>query len=95
MSQIFDSTDERYITRYVTGQMRSVIVQRTFRIWYIFVLSVIHPFLYGSPLVDSSLPVACPLHNTYALLLRFCAPYTFREDPHRHRDDFHHRINTG
>ena len=22
-----------------------------------------------------------------------CAPYTFSDDLHRHRDDFHHRIN--
>ena len=44
-----------------------------------------------SPLVDSSLFLTCPLHMRYACVL--CATYTFCEDPHRHRDDFHRRIN--
>ena len=77
--------------------VRSVIVQRTFcpfLIRYICVLSVIHPLLIRqSPLVDRSLSVTYPLHMSYACVL--CAPYTFREDPHRHRDDFHHRTSTG
>ena len=79
MNQIFDSTDERYTVHHLTGQVRSVIVQRTFcplHIRYIFVLSVIHPLLIRqSPLVDRSL-----LHMPYSCIL--CAPYTFREDPH-------------
>ena len=48
MNQIFDSTDERYSIRNLTGQVRSVIVQLTFyplHMRYIFVLSVIHPLL--------------------------------------------------
>ena len=69
MNQIFDSTGERYTIRYLTGQVRSVIVQRTFcalHIRYIFVLSVIHPLLIRqSPLVDRFLSVS------YALLMRF------------------------
>ena len=43
MNQTFDSTDERYTIRHLTGQVPSVIVQRTFfqlHIRYIFVLSV-------------------------------------------------------
>ena len=84
MNQIFYSTDERYTVRHLTGQVRSVIAQRTFcplHIRYIFVLSVIHPLLIRqSPLVDSSL-----LHMPYSCIL--CAPYTFREDPHSHRND--------
>ena len=97
MNQIFDSTNERFIIRHLTGQVRSVNVQRTFcplLIRYIFVLSVIHPLLIRqSPLVDRSLFVTGPLHMRYSCVL--CAPYTFREDPHHHRDDFHHRMNTG
>ena len=84
MNQIFDSTDERYTIRHLTGQVRSVIVQRTFcplHIRYIFVLSVIHPLLIRqSPLVDRSLSVTCPLHMRSSCVL--CATYTFREDPH-------------
>ena len=30
INEIFDSTDERYSIRHLTGQMRSVIVQRNF-----------------------------------------------------------------
>ena len=74
----------------MTGQVRSVIVQRTFcplYIWYILVLSVIHPLLIRqSPLDDRSLSVTCPLHMRYSCVL--CAPYTFCKDPH-------HRMNTG
>ena len=94
MSQILDSTDERYITRDRSNAFcdRSTNVSNMVHIRFVRYTSVL---IRQSPLVDSSLPVACPLHNTYALLLRFCAPYTFREDPHRRRDDFHHRINTG
>ena len=88
MNQIFDSTDERYTVRHLTGQVRSVIVQRRFcplHIRYIFVLSVIHPLLIRqSPLVDR------PLSVTYALLMHFCAPYTFREDPYSHRNNLQH-----
>ena len=43
MNQIFDSTEKRYIICHLTGQVRSVIVQRTFcalHIRYIFLLSV-------------------------------------------------------
>ena len=69
MNQIFDSTDERYSIRHLTGLVRFVIVQRTFfplHIWYIFVLSVIHPLLIRqSTLVDRYLSVE------YALLMRF------------------------
>ena len=39
-NEIFDSTEERYTIRHLTGQVRSVIIQRTFcplYIWYIFV----------------------------------------------------------
>ena len=77
--------------------VRSVIVQRTFCPFlkrYICVLSVIHPLLIRqSPLVDLFLSVSCPLHMRYSCVL--CAPCTFAEDPHRHRDNFHHRMNTG
>ena len=66
MNQIFDSTDERYTIRHLTGQVRSVIVQRTFcslHIRLIFVLSVLNPLLIRqSSLVDRSLFVTCPLH---------------------------------
>ena len=90
MNQFFASTDERYTIRHLTGQVRSVIVQRTFcplHIRYIFVLSIIHPLLIRqSPLVDRSLSVTCPLHLRYACVL--CAPYTFH-------DDFHRRMYTG
>ena len=86
MNQIFDSTDERYTIRHLTGQVRSVIVQRTFcplHIRYMFVLSIMHSLLiWQSPLVDGSLSVTCPLHMRYSCVL--CAPYTFREDPHCH-----------
>ena len=97
MNQSFASTDERYTIRHLAGQVLSVIVQRTFcplHIRYIFVLSVIHPLLIRQcPLVDRSLSVTCPLHMRYLCVL--CGPYTFLEDPHRHRDDFHHQMNTG
>ena len=33
------------------------------------------------------------LSAPYALLVRLCAPYKFRDDLHRRRDDFLHRIN--
>ena len=92
---IFDSIDERYSIRHLIGQVRSVIVQRTLYplyIRYIFVLSVIHLLLIRqSRLVDRSLSVSCPLNMRYSCVL--CTPYTFREEPHRHRDTFHHRIN--
>ena len=62
----------------------SVFVQRTFcpfRIRYIFVLSVIHP------LHVRELTVLCPL------LVRYVCVFTdFRDDLHRHRGDFYHRI---
>ena len=48
MKQIYDSNDEGYTIQHLTGQVRSVIVQRTFcplHIRYIFVLSVIHQLL--------------------------------------------------
>ena len=92
MNQIFDLTDERYSIRHLTGQVRSVIVQRTFyplHIRYMFVLSVIHPLL----IRQSTLVVTCPLNMRYSCVL--CAPYTFREDPHHNRDNFHHRMTTG
>ena len=87
MNQMFDSTDERYSIRHLAGQVRSVIVKRTFdplHIRYIFVLSVIHPLVIRqSTLVDHSLSVTCPFkYMRYPCVL--CAPYTFREDPHRH-----------
>ena len=94
LSTKFDSTDERYTIHHLTGQVCSVIVQRTFcpsHIRYIVSLSRIHPLLIlQSPLVDLSLSVACPLHMPYSCIL--CSPCTFHEDPHRHRDDFHQRI---
>ena len=97
MNQIFDSTEERYTFRYLTGQVRSVIVQHSFcplHIRTIFVLSVIHPLLIRqSSLVDRSLSATCPLHMRYSCILG--APYTSRKDPHRHGDGFHHRTNTG
>ena len=71
MNQIFDSAEE-----ILTGQVRSVIVQRTFyplHVRYIFVLSVIHTLLIRqSPLVDCSLPATCPLHVRYSCVL--CVP---------------------
>ena len=96
MNQIFDSTEGRYSIRHLTGQVRSVIVPRTFcplHIRYIFVLSVLYPLLIRQcPLVDRSLSVAYPLLMRYSCVL--CAPYTFCEDLHRHRDNFHHPMNT-
>ena len=90
INQIFGSIDERYSICHLTGQVRSVIVQRTFyplHIRYIFLLSVIHPLLIRqSTLVDRSLSVTCPLNMRYSCVL--CAPYMFSEDPHRHRDNF-------
>ena len=84
-------------SRHLTGQERSVIVQRTFcplHIRCVFVLLVIHPLLIRqSMLLDRSLSVTCPLHIRHSCVL--CAPYTFSEDAHRHQDDFHHRMNTG
>ena len=77
MNQIFDSLDERYSIRHLTGQVRSVIVQRTLyplHIRYIFVLSVIHPLIIRkSTLVDRSLSVTCPLNMRYSCVL--CTPY--------------------
>ena len=97
MNQSFDSTDERYSIHHLTGQVRSVIVQRTIyplHIRYIFVLSVIHPLLIRqSPLVDRSLSVTCPFNMRYSCVL--CALYTFREDRHRHGDYFYHGMNIG
>ena len=94
----FDSTDERYYIHHMTGQVCSVIVQRKFyplHRRYIFVLSFIHRLLTRqSSLVDRSLSITCPLDMRYSCVL--CAPYTFREDPYRHRDDLspdEHRIN--
>ena len=70
MNQLFDSTDERYSICHLTGQVRSVIVKRTFiplHIRYIFVLSVIHPLLIRqSTLVDRSLSITCPLNMRYS-----------------------------
>ena len=72
-NQIFNSTGERYTIRHLAGQVRSVIVQRTFcplHIRYIFVLSVIHPFIIRqSPLVDRSWSITCPLHMRYSCVL--------------------------
>ena len=97
MNQMFDSAEESHTIRHLTGQVRSVIVQRTFcplHIRYIFVLSVIYLLLVRqSPSVDRSLSATCPLQMPYSCVL--CAHYTFREDTHRHRDDFHHQMNTG
>ena len=62
MNQMFDSTDERYSIRHLTGQVRSAVVQRS-----IFVLSVIHPLhvlIRQITLIDRSLSVT-------ALLVRF------------------------
>ena len=75
MNQIFDSTGEGYTIRHLTGQVRSVIVQRTFcalHIRYIFVLSVIHPLLIRQcPLVDRFfVRYICVTHAFYALLTR-------------------------
>ena len=88
MNQIFDSIDERYSIRHLTGQVRSVIVQRTFytlHIRYMFVFSVIHPlFIRQSTLVDRSLSVK------YALLIRFMRSLHVSRRLHRHRDNFHH-----
>ena len=93
MNQIFYSTDERYSIRHLTGQVRFVIVKRTFYpllIQYKFVFSVIHPLLIRQKtLVDRFFP----LNMRYSCIL--CAPYTFRGDLHRHRDKFHHRMTTG
>ena len=76
MNQIFHSTEE-----ILTGQVRSVIVQRMFyplHVRYVFVLPVIHPLLIRqSPLVDRSLSATCQLHMRYSCVL--CAPFTFRE----------------
>ena len=78
MNQIFDSTDERYTVRHLTGQVRSVIVQRTFcplHIRYIFVLSVIHPLLIRQiPLVDHSLYVTYATIFAFFLSLRHLLP---------------------
>ena len=70
MNHIFDSTEESYTIRHLTDRVRSVNVERTFcllNIWYIFILSVIHPFLIRqSPLVDHSLSATCPLNMRYS-----------------------------
>ena len=55
---------------------------------YIRYSSVSWPFF---PLVDRSLSATCPVRMRYSCVL--CASYTFGDDLHRHRDDFHHRIN--
>ena len=95
MNQIFDSIEERYTIRHLTGQVRSVIVQRTFcalHVRYIFVLSVIHPLLIRqSPLVDRLLSV------TYALLKRFMrslhVPRRLSSPPRRLSSLDEHQIN--
>ena len=73
MNHIFDSTEESYTIRHLTDRVRSVNVERTFcqlNIWYIFTLSVIHPFLIQqSPLVDHSLSATCPLNMRYSCVL--------------------------
>ena len=81
----FDLSCERSTAGHVTEFPRrvpyahSVIAQRTFfpfLIWYIFVLSVVHL------LHVRQLSVLCPLLVRYVR-----APYDFRVDNHRHRDD--------
>ena len=63
-----------------------------FLIWYIFVLSVISVIrTWQCPLVHRCLYVTCSVVMHYSCVL--CAPHTFRDDLHRHRDDFLHRIN--
>ena len=86
----FDRSCERSTARQVkecpgrVRQVHSVIVQPTFcpfLIRYIFVLSIIHL------LHARLLTVLCPL-----LVLYIFSPYNFRDDLHRHWDDFHHWI---
>ena len=85
MSQNFDSADERYTIRHLTGQVRSVIVQGMFcllHIRYIFFLSVIHPLLkWQSPLVDLLCPFLvrnlCAMHAFYGLLTRSTNLFSF------------------
>ena len=95
MNQIFDLSDEIYSIRHMTGQVRSVIVQRTFYL-YIVVLSFIHPLLIRqSPLVVRSLSVTCPLNMRYTYAFYALLTSSPDEHPHRHRDNYHHRMNTG
>ena len=81
MNQIFDSAEE-----ILTGQVRSVIVKRTFyplHVRYIFVLSVLHPLLIRqSPLVDRSLSATCPLHMRF---MRSVKPLRRLSSPDEHR----------
>ena len=80
MHRIFESTEERYTIRH--RQVRSVIVQRTFcplHIRYIFVLSIIHTLFIRQS----------------PLVDRFLSATCPLHMPHRHRDDFHHRMDTG
>ena len=74
MNQIFDLSDERYTIHHLTGQVRSVIVQRLFcplHIRYIF------PFVRFTSVTHTtvksvSLPFfVCYLSVTYALLMHF------------------------
>ena len=87
----FDLNCERSTTGQVTEIPRrvphahSMFVQRTccpFLKRNIFVLSIIHP------LHVRKLTILCQFLVRYV-----CAPYHFREDLHRHWDNFHHRIN--
>ena len=94
INQIFDSTDERYTIRHLTGLVRSMIVQRTFcplYIRYIFVLPVIHPLL----LRQSTF--VCYFSVTYALLMRFMRslhlPRRPSSPPRRLSSPDEHRIN--
>ena len=78
MNQKFDSIDERYSIRHLTGQVRSVIVQRTFytlHIRYMFVFPLYIRYSYDKV---RKLIVLCPLTMRYSCVL--CAHYTFRED---------------
>ena len=64
--------------------VHSVIVQLRFCPFLIRHISILSVILY-----IHLLTVFC------LLLIRFvCAPYDFRDDLHRHWDDFHHRINS-
>ena len=59
-------------------------------------MSFIEKFIFIEILVDvQTCDTLIKYLLTYLLLfVRYvCAPYDFRDDLHRHRDDFHHRIN--
>ena len=92
----FDSTDDIYSLCHLTG--RSAFCDRstnvlsvayTVHIRFARYTSVTHR---QSTLVDRSLSVTWPLNMRYLCVL--CAPNTFREDPHRQQDSFHHQMTT-